>query len=70
MYKLDPELGTRLRNEKRDSRMRNETPERGTRLWDGARDPLPPCPNGVITRGNKDSPCVHMGGRVTLFLDV
>ena len=42
--------------------MRNEDPERGTRLWDGARDTLRPCPNGVITWGNEDPPCVHMGG--------
>ena len=50
--------------------MRNKDPERGTRLWDGARDTLRPCPNGVITLGNEDPPCGHMGGQVTLFLDV
>ena len=61
MYKLDPEQGTRIQNEER---------ERGTRLWYEARETLRPCPNGVITRGNEDPPCVYMGGRVTLFLDV
>ena len=70
MYKLYPERGTRLRNEGQDSGTRNETPERGTRLWDGARDPLRPCPNGVINRGNEDPPCVHMGGMSDPFLDV
>ena len=60
----------RIRNEERGSGMRNEDPERGTRLWDGARDTLRPSPNGVITWGNEDPPRVHIGGRVTLFLDV
>ena len=38
MYKLNPERGTRLRNEEQDSGTRNETPERGTRLWNEERD--------------------------------
>ena len=45
-----------MRNEERD-------PERGTRIRNEER-------NGVITWGCVDPPCVHMGGRVTLFLDV
>ena len=48
----------------------NKEPERGTRLWNEARETLRPYPNSVTARGNKDPPCVYMGGRVTLFLDV
>ena len=58
----DPERGTRIRNEERGSGTRNEDPERGTRLWYEARETLQPCPNGVITWGKKDPPCVYMGG--------
>ena len=50
--------------------MRNEDPERGTRIWDGVRDTLRPYVNSVISPGNEDPSCVHMGGRVTLYLDV
>ena len=59
----NPERGTRIRNEERESGTRNET------LVE-ARETLRPCPNGVITRGNEDPPCVYMGEQVTLFLDV
>ena len=70
----DPERGsgTRIRNEDPErgsgTRIQNEDPERGTRIWDGVLDTLQPCVNSVITLGNEDPPCVHMGGRVTLFL--
>ena len=57
-------------NEERRSGTRNEDPERGTRIWDGVQDTLQPCVNSVISPGNEDPPCVHMGGRVTLYLDV
>ena len=58
MYKLKPERGTRLRNEERDSGTRNEKPERGTRFWDGAQDPLRPCPNSV-PRERGPAMCAH-----------
>ena len=68
----DPERGTRIRNEERGSgtrnedpergsRTRNEDPERGTRIRKGVRDTLRPCPYSVITLGNEDPPCVHIG---------
>ena len=60
----------RNRNEERGTGTRIDEPERGTRLWNKARETLRPCPNSVTTRGNEDPPCVYMGGRVTLFLDV
>ena len=60
----------RIRNEERGSGTRNEDRERGTRIWNGVRDTLRPCLNSAITLGNEDPPCLHMGGRVTLFLDV
>ena len=53
-----------IRNEERGSGMRNEDPEQGTRIWDQERDTLRPCVNSVISPGNEDPPCVHMGGRV------
>ena len=40
------------------------------RIWNGVRNTLRPCVNSMVIRGNKDLPCVHMGGRVTLYLDV
>ena len=42
--------------------MRNEDSEQGTRIWNGVRKTLRPCVNSTIIRGNKDPPCVHMGG--------
>ena len=57
------ERRTRIWNKERGSRTRNEDPERGTKH-------LRPCVNSAIIRGNEDPPCVHMGGRVTLYLDV
>ena len=50
----------RIWNEERGS-VRNEDPERGTRIWNGERNTLRPCVNSVIIRGNEDPPCVHMG---------
>ena len=44
--------------------------ERGTRPGNKARETLRPHPNSVSGTGNEDPPCVDMGGRVTLFLDV
>ena len=66
----DPERGTMIRNEERGSGTRNEDPERGTSIRNeervsGTRNEDPergPGINSVIIRGNKDSPCVHMGG--------
>ena len=42
--------------------MGNEEPERGTRLWNEARETVRPYPNSITAWGNKDPPCVHMGG--------
>ena len=42
--------------------MRNEDPERGTRIWNGERNTLQSCVNCVIIRGNEDPPYVHIGG--------
>ena len=64
------ERGTGTRNKERGTGTRNEEPERGTRLLNEARETLRPCPNSVTARGNEDLPCVYMGRRVTLFLDV
>ena len=50
--------------------MGDEEPERGTRPRNEARETLRPYPNSVTGTGNDDPPCVDMGGRVTLFLDV
>ena len=66
----EPERGTRNRNGERGTGMGNEELERGTRLWNEARETLRPFPNSVTARGNEDPPCVYMGERVTLFLDV
>ena len=49
---------------------RTENEERGTRPGNEARETLWPHPNSVTGTGNEDPPCVDMGGRVTLFLDV
>ena len=64
--------GTRNKDPERGMRIRNEDLERGMRIRneDGVRDTLRPCVNSVITLGNEDLHCVHMWGRVTLFLDV
>ena len=48
----------------------NDEPERGTTNQNEARETLRPYPNSITGTGNEDSPCVYMGGRVTLFLDV
>ena len=42
--------------------MRNKDPEGGMRIRNGVRNTLRPCVNSIIIRGNKDPPCVHMGG--------
>ena len=62
-----------IRNEEREwergSGARSEDPEQGARIRDGVRNTLRPCVNSVISPGNEDPPCVHMGERVTLYLD-
>ena len=50
--------------------MGNEKPERGTRLWNEARETLRPYPNSITGTGNEDPPCVYMGGQLTPCLDV
>ena len=55
-------------NKERRTGTGNEEPERGTRLWNEAQETLRPYPNSITGTGNP--PCVYMGGRVTLFLDV
>ena len=55
--------GTKNRNVERGRGTGNEA-------GNEARETLWPHPNSVTGTGNEDPPCVDMGGRVTLFLDV
>ena len=67
---INLEIRTRNRNGGTRNGNGGQNLERGTKPWNKARETLRHYPNSVTGTGNEDPPCVYMGGRVTLFLDV